>query len=56
LKEKEKSALPPVPSWSPEDEEPKMCSPQPALKNPEITLVPESDSDGESDERKDFGM
>lgn len=57
LKEKERSALPPVPLWSPEDEEPKMCSAQPAHKHPEITLVPESDSgsDGESDERKDFG-
>ncbi|XP_077066306.1 mediator of DNA damage checkpoint protein 1 isoform X2 [Siphateles boraxobius] len=56
FKEKERSALPPVPLWSPEDEEPKMCSPQPAHKHPEITLVPESDSDsdGESDERKDF--
>lgn len=57
LNEKERSAFPPVPLWSHEDEEPKMCSPQPAHKQPEITLVPESDSDGESatDERKDFG-
>lgn len=51
------SVLPPVPLWSPEDEEPKTSSPQPAHKQPEITLVPESDSDGENttDERKDFG-
>lgn len=57
LNVKERSAFPPVPLWSPEDEEPKMSSPQLAHKQPEITLVPESDSDGESamDEKKDFG-
>ncbi len=57
LNVKGRSVLPPVPLWSPEDEQPKMISPQSAHKQPEITLVPESDSDGESalDERKDFG-
>lgn len=57
LNVKGRSVLPPVPLWSPEDEQPKMSSPQSAHKQPEITLVPESDSDGESapDERKDFG-
>ncbi|XP_059363685.1 mediator of DNA damage checkpoint protein 1-like isoform X2 [Carassius carassius] len=56
LNVKERSVLPPVPLWSPEDEQPKTSSPQPAHKHPEITLVPESESDGENatDERKDF--
>lgn len=63
LNEKVRGALPPVPLWSAEDEEPtsaaSLCSPQPACKQPEITLVPDSDSgsDGESatDERRDVG-
>lgn len=63
LSEKVRGALPPVPLWSPEGEEPKsaasLCSPQSAHKQPEITLVPDSDSgsDGESaaDERRDVG-
>lgn len=57
LNVKGRSVLPPVPLWSPDDEAPKMSSPQSDHKQPEITLVPESDSDGESapDERKDFG-
>nr|XP_055065846.1 mediator of DNA damage checkpoint protein 1 [Misgurnus anguillicaudatus] len=58
--EKKRGTLPPVPLWSDEDEEPKnatnLCSTQPANKQPEITLVPDSDSDGESaiDERRDL--
>lgn len=57
LNVKGRSVLPPVPLWSPEDEQPKMSSPQSANNQPEITLVPESDSDGESalDERKNCG-
>ncbi|TRY65664.1 hypothetical protein DNTS_009887, partial [Danionella cerebrum] len=41
-------SFPPVPSWCPEDDKPRISSAQSAHKQPEVTLVPESDSDEES--------